>query len=386
MPDQVVELPADDMIVEIKPEDMQLGNDSDGLPKTVPGGASGGVIAKVAPVEAKPELDVELLTKQLAESRDLADQLRRQRASEAAEAQARIAEARKAADTAVDERDRTTNVAMNAHWERLQEGRLASESGMAAANTAIENASRDIATAMESNDPLKMINAQRALARAEATLMELEKRKADFDDKIEQARVSFSERTQAQREAAHARAQEAQRRAQAPPKQPTVDEWIDQFPGKTAAWLRANRDYVTDTAKHNAFIDFSRQWAQDYGKETWHSPPFIEALEKQFGTHEDDGRDPAPEPAQRQQQAPREAPTASRAAPRATAAPASRGTGQYYSSTNPNSRTVRLPPDLARFVRETGLDPQLYAQGILDDIQAGRKPANWLDPDYPRFT
>lgn len=362
-----VELPSEEIIVEIKPGTVEAGPTDRGIPTAAP--------------PKGDALDVEDLQKKLEESQRNTEELRRVRAAELAEAQRRIAAANQAVDEEAKKREQAVDVGMRAHWERLHEAKYAADAGVAAASNAIESASRDIQAAMEANDSLKMIAAQRSLARAEASLIELERRKEGVDQDIERARQSFSQHSHQARQEAEARerrkqqAEETQQR-----RSQTPDEWIDQFPGKTREWLRAHKDYVTDASKHREFLDFSKEWAQDYGQQSWHTPPFIAELERRFGdggASHDDGRDPKPEPATR---------SASRApAPRAVA-PASRGGSEYYSSTNTSARKVMLPADLAKFVRETNLDPEQYAQGILEDIQAGRKPKEWLDPDFPRFT
>ena len=64
-----------------------------------------------------------------------------------------------------------------------------------------------------------------------------------------------------------------------------------------------------------------------------------------------------------------------------SSAPVSRG-GNHFSSRNLDARSVKLPPALAKFVKDSGLDPTQYALGAVEDIKAGKLPKNFLDPDY----
>jgi hypothetical protein len=82
-------------------------------------------------------------------------------------------------------------------------------------------------------------------------------------------------------------AREQAAREPAPKQQPrqqqrqlTVEQWIDQHPRKTAEWMHANKEFVTDRDKHEALLEFGREWAADYGQHTLHSPQFIEAMEE----------------------------------------------------------------------------------------------------------
>ena len=69
---------------------------------------------------------------------------------------------------------------------------------------------------------------------------------------------------------------------------------------------------------------------------------------------------------------------------RVAAAPVSRGGNQFFSSRNMNASQVKLPSDLANFVKQAGLNPTEYALGIVAEIKAGKLPKQWLDPDYDR--
>ena len=161
-----------------------------------------------------------------------------------------------------------------------------------------------------------------------------------------------------------------------PPKQLTPDEWIAQQPRKTAAWLRENKDYVTDPAKHKELIMFANGYAQDYGANSLHSPQFLSELENKFGSAGDDDTVAQNEERPTRKAAPE---VASKPATRSvSSAPVSRG-NNLFSSRNLNATAGKLPPHIAKFVKEAGLDPTKYFHETVELIKKGEMPKDFLD-------
>lgn len=299
-----------------------------------------------------------------------------------ARAQAMEEAARQAAAARADAESRATlreQQAMRAHWARLESDKNQLEQAIAATQIEAQSAERDLIQATEMGDAAKAAAAQRAIAKAEAALGQLESGKHAAEQQLASTRAVFEEhlrRQQTEQDAAPTR--ETQR--QEPPRQQqlqpqTPDAWIDTtaraaIGDQGAEFLKANKNLVTDPRLNAQFLRFADYYAEKHGKSALKSADFIDAVANEFGIagqSEDDEPEAKPEPV--------------RSRRTASAAPVSRG-NQFFSSRNLNATQVKLPPKLAAFVKSAGLDPTKYALQAVEDIRAGRLPKNYLDPDY----
>lgn len=356
--------------------------------------------ARISPLARNRERDDDAEDRRKAEAiqreRDEARRLAEQAQARADALEARLAEESTARVAAEDNSRLREDQAMRAHWGSLESKKQQLEVAVAAQKAAAASAERDVIEATEKGDAVKLAAAQRAIARAEANLQAMEAGLVDADRRIEETRRLFSEHdqqretlaTQRQREIEARRARDAelaQRRQQEQAQRaPDPDAWIDTVAKQAlgddgAEWLRTNREFATDEKKNRAFLRFADQYADDHGKDALKSQEFLDALNERFAPVDQD----EDEKTVRRQASRQADPDGDVERPRArvAAAPVSRG-NQFFSSRNPNASQVKLPPKLARFVRDAGLDPTQYALGVVADIKAGKLPKNFLDPDY----
>jgi hypothetical protein len=356
--------------------------------------------ARVSPLARGRERDPDVEDRRKAEAvereRDEARRLAAEAQARAEALQARLVEESTARVQAEDTGRLREDQAMRAHWASLESKKSQLEVAMAAQKAAAASAERDVIEATEKGDAVKLAAAQRAIARAEAALQTLESGILDADRRIDETRRLFSEHDE-QRAAAQAQraqleqqrrqqaAEEARRRQEQQQQAPDPDAWINnqarQALGDDGAdWLRTNREFVTDEKRNRAFLRFADQYADDHGKDALKSPEFLDALNERFLS--DDGEEEKPARRSRRQAEPENDGEAERPRSRVASAPVSRGGNQFFSSRNLNASQVKLPPALATFVRQAGLDPTQYALGVVADIKAGKLPKNFLDPDY----
>lgn len=266
--------------------------------------------------------------------------------------------------------------AMRAHVLRLQSDKSQIEGAISATQSEAAMAQRELIQAIEAGDAKRQAEAQHAIAKAEAALSQLENGKYAADTELSKANRLFEEHEQA-RTAARKAEPAPERRAEPQPEAMTPDKWIDttvrQVLGdKGADWLRENKQFATDTKLNRKFLRFADEYAEDHGQGALKSAEFLEALNDKFFPDREE-REPEPE-----RVAERQRPTA-----RATsAAPVSRTNNQFFSSRNLNAAQVKLPPKLASFVKQSGLNPTEYALQCVADIKAGKLPKDYLDPDY----
>jgi hypothetical protein len=108
-------------------------------------------------------------------------------------------------------------------------------SGIAAADAEAASAEQALAIAIEAGDAMAQARANRAMAAAEGRKARLEEAKSDLEEVAKR------------RPAARAETREApQRRAPADP----IDQFTQNMSSRSAAWIRAHPDCVTDTKKH----------------------------------------------------------------------------------------------------------------------------------------
>ena len=361
------QISVDDDVIAIPSDEIQLGHDTDGMPMAVPGTKAatgkaiededGGEPARERTRKAEPSVSADEIE---AARRDL-EAARR----EAAESR-RLAEVERAARAkAEDQAGRSTEFGWRAHWAKVNADAETMDGYIASTQSHLEAAERDLQAGIEANDASKISQATRLIARLEGQLDKFESGKAGAKAEIAKTEREYAAYAEAQKAAPAEKAQpEPDKTA---PKAPTPDEWIATHPRKTQEWLRSNKEYVTDPAKHAELMKWANQQAADYGSHYIHSPQFLEALNEQFGSAEDD--------------VPEEKVTAKPKSKVTAAAPVSRR-GNTFSSSNMDAKSVKLPPKLAAFVKSSGLDPTQYALGAVADIKAGRLPKDFLDPDY----
>lgn len=265
--------------------------------------------------------------------------------------------------------------AMRAHVLRLQSDKSQIEGAISATQSEAAMAQRELIQAIEAGDAKRQAEAQHAIAKAEAALSQLENGKYAADTELSKANRLFEEHEQAR--ATRKTEPTPERRTEPQSEAMTPDKWIDttvrQVLGdKGADWLRENKQFATDTKLNRKFLRFADEYAEDHGQGALKSAEFLEALNDKFFP---DREEPEPEPervVERQ-----------RPASRATsAAPVSRTNNQFFSSRNLNAAQVKLPPKLASFVKQSGLNPTEYALQCVADIKAGKLPKDYLDPDY----
>lgn len=416
----------DDLTIDIPIDDIAMGVDPDGLPKTVPGKGAGGTGG--APAEGKPAGKAgaaeggavagkgEGQRKAKAEPRQPTiaelEAARRERDAKGREAAAAMAEAQAAralADTEAKARGeaegallKTRGQALNEYYSRIA-GELSQITSAIASTEALatsaqsalqaamadENATADVRAA-------RVAKAQRELSRAEAELVQLESGKSGAERAVAEAKWYLEEEARNNASLTAARAEDAKAKAQ--PKgqagavagQQTPDQWIDNvrstIGAKVADWLSEHKEYVTDGKLNAKAIAFANNYAL-VEEGALNSDEFIEALNARFFPEEDDDGDGGGAEGDRAgrmtavvEDEPRR--PAAKAAPKAThAAPVSRS-GDYYSSRNPNGSRIKLSPALASIARELGMKPEDYALNARKEIKNGKLPANFLDPDY----
>lgn len=381
MPDE------EEVIVAIPDDTIQIGGDDKG------GAGDPAPTEKATP--AKDEPKVGWRASSLAKDKDKgpsdADRIsaiereRDEAARSAEEARARAAEAEARAEAEAAARMKAEGTsqlreqqAMNAHWHRLQSDKGQIEAAITATLSESQSIERDLIAATETGDAVKAAAAQRALAKAEAALAQLEQGKSAADAQIEEARRLFDEHARNRDRVPEPKPVPVPKKEPPPVVTQTADQWIDTTAKAAlgdagATWLRENKTFVTDAKENRRLLAFADLYAIEHGASALKSEAFIEALNDKFFPDRDRDTEPeherAPEP---------ERPRARTQA----AAPVSRSGNQFFSSRNLNATQVKLPPRLAAFVKASGLNATEYALGAVADIKAGRLPKNFLDPDY----
>lgn len=271
---------------EIHPEDIQLGQDEDGLPRTEP--TEKALEAKKPVEKAKPTIDVDMLSKQLDEQKRSHEELRQAREQDRTEAQAAIDAERKARAAAEGERDKNTDLAMRAHWSRVNAEHQALESAVTSTKQLADSARAEIRAAKEAGDLDRELAASDRLIEATADLRELERGRHGAKAEVERAREAFQA---AAKEPAREERKPDPKPADEPKKAPTPDEWIANCPSATQPWLHAHKEYVTDTRLRARLERYAVDWADEKGADlhdpkavtkALNDPEFIEALDRKF--------------------------------------------------------------------------------------------------------
>lgn len=224
------------------------------------------------------------------------------------------------------------------------------------------NAERELKEALDTADSARAAKAQRTIARLESERMRLEEGKAEL------------ERTTS--------AQPPEERKPEPAKEPTPDDYINSMPPTSQAWLKENRQFVTDPKQHQKMLAYANIAVAE--GLTPHTPEFIAFLDDKLGTGKRDVE------AERDAEAHIEAePEAPKPKTRTTAAPVSRGRTSIssinLSELSPSTKIRFAPAAEKRFAAtaaEMGMDLEAYKRGVVKGIQEGKLPKNFADPDY----
>lgn len=323
-----------------------------------------------SPKTAKEKTDTrddELAT--LRRERDHAAQTAQQIASEYA---ATIAAERKARQEAEAEVSKRTDQTMRARW-----GQVTAEDdhvgGMLTSHKREQlEVKAQLKAALDTGDTEKQSELLDTQSKLNAAIFELEKAKRNTAAEVEKTRDLFASIQKQNAEKPTPKEDPEVKPAVEAKRQPTPDEWIGQFPRKTANWLRENKDYVTDPDKHKELMAFAQEWAADYGQSTLHTPQFIEAMNAKFSSKPDEDDQPEQETVVDVETAPKQ-----RAAP-AHSAPVSRASAPTKSSSQTGTK-VRLTPDqqsTALSIFPEAKTPAeayvMYAQGLQKATSEGR--------------
>lgn len=221
------------------------------------------------------------------------------------------------------------------------------------------SAERELKDALETGDAAKAAKAQRTIARLEAERSRLEDGKAEL------------ERT--------ARSEPAEEKKPDTPKEVSAEDYINGMPATSQAWLRENKQFVTDPKLHQKMLAYANIAVAD-GLQP-HTPEFIAFLDDKLGTKKQE--------AETDHEAHIEAEEAPKPKTRTTAAPVSRGRASIssinLSELSPNTKIRFAPAAEKRFAAiaaDMGMDLEVYKRGVVKGIQEGKLPKNFADPDY----
>ena len=369
---------ADDLI-EIPTDEIALGVDADGLPKTIPGGKVAAAEAEESE-EAGDKKETARLTAIQTERDELRSERDRLAAEAAAEKAARLAAVQER-DTLGSRLEKVTGQGVEAHRaavrERYQRTLTEAEhvkSGIAQAKSMLEQARADLRAAHAAGDGDRITDLTDHLAAVRGHLNQLEASAPSVESYVSQYKAEYehTERAIAEAEQTRAKAPEPEK------KQQSIDDWIAASPTATQGWLGKNKSLLQDQKGFDKVNTFARLYALDHGDHALNTKAFAEALEAKFNPKAKDDEDVTVATDDDDTEAEVEAPKPKKRV--TAAAPVSRG--NTFSSSNMNARAVKLPPKLAAFVKASGLDPTQYALSAVADIKAGKLPKNFLDPDY----
>ena len=366
----------DPSLIEIPSDMIQLGFTDDGMPITEP--------TDKAVAEGKEEPKTATLAdlEQMKRERDEATERLTAEAAAKAKAEAEAKAAREAAEALTGKLGKTEGVLHDrtiqsaaAHYRSVYSEHQQITSAIASTEALAASYEKELAAASEAGDHVKVAATQRAIARAEAHLAQLEAGKSAAEQEVKRAERVWQDVNAAPPVEEPKPKKEAEPKKVDEPEKPNPEAWIAQFPKKTtAAWLNTHKDYVTDPDKHKKLLAFANEWYNEGNP--LHTKDFVAALTAEF----------APEEVEMTEETPVKAAAVTEAKPKAKATPAapvSRG-GGVFSSTNLNASQVKLPADVVAFCKASGLDPTSYALSVVDEIKRGQKPKEWLDPGYDR--
>lgn len=169
------------------------------------------------------------------------------------------------------------------HHLRAQSEKREIEAHISNWETAANVAKRDLTAAKEAGDAAAEAEAIQAITKAQHRISSLEIARGQADEVIEDARREAEKLAkQLVAKKAPEAEPEVKKEEPPPPKKMTEEDWIGQFPRKTASWLKENRAYVSDPVKNMEFVSFVKDWAEDYGQSTVNGPEFMRALTEKF--------------------------------------------------------------------------------------------------------
>ena len=332
-------------------------------------------IARVKDEPAEPKTvkadtrDAEIET--LRRERDTAAQTAKQIAEEASAVVARERQSRSEAEAEAAKR---TDQAMRARW-----GQVTAEDdhvgGLLTSHKREQlDIKRELKAALDAGDTEKQAELMDRQSTVNAVVFELEKAKRTTASEVEKTRELFTsvqqQRAEADRRAAEKPAPKEEVKQPVQEKPKTPDDWIAQFPRKTANWLRENKEYVTDPDKHKQLMEFANEWATDYGQATLHTPQFIDAMNAKFAKQQE-AEEPEQENVVEVETTPKRA-TQSHSAPVSRASAPTKPSGQ-------SGTKVRLTPDqqnIALSIFPEAKSPSeayvMYAQGLQKATSEGR--------------
>lgn len=374
MAEQYIEIPIDD--------DIQLGFDETGFPRTEPTAKPAPVKEAKEPAEkaakAEPAIDPDEFAATKRRADDAAAREQAARSELEAERQARI--------KAEKDRGETVDKAADIYWEGVKAGwqKINTDRDLIANSktfmaSELERAKERHRAAGEAADSAAQTEAAADMADISAKLRDLARGLESADEHIarEKARIErewdqySSQREKSAREAAEP---EPPKKKEESKKQQTPEDWIAQFPRKLAGWLTDNKDYVTDPKKNRDFIEFANEYAADYGQGAVQTPQFVQALREKF-----EPKAPAQETTREDEMAESDVETEEAAPPpsakkSAPAAPVSRSSPGRPASGN----TIRLTTE------QHALAPDLYPN--YDDLspEAKKKFPAW-SPTAARY-
>lgn len=370
--------PTEDLVIEIPSDAVAIAGavDPDGLPKVVAEEVVDEPAPKPKAKEPEPKPDLEL-QRQLAEANQrIADMAKNLEAKDADLATANV------------ERDKSNETSWRTHWAKVNADLASLKSTLSSTDSEIAHVERELTAATTDNDAARIAASTRSIARLEAHKARLEDGVAGAEAEKEDTKVRYLAWVDAQKAKPEPKVE-----AKEPEKKPqaevlTPDEWIEtKAPRATRSWFREHPEFVKPGTKQQRQLDvFVAKYLLDNDRDQHdiaylNSSAFVQALDKEFFPSEDVNmaEDDAPKRGAREEEP--EAKPAPKPRVATPAAPVSRS-GSYFSSSNMTAKQVRLPPKLAKFVKDSGLDPTQYALGAVEDIKAGKLPKNFLDPDY----
>ncbi len=362
-------------------DEMELGVDDDGMPKTVPG-------KRVAKAEA--EVDEEAGDKKeaarLSAIQRERDELREERdrlAADAADKAARLASVARERDTLGSRLEKVTGQGVEAHRaavrERYQRALAEQDhvkSGIGQAKSMLEQARADLRAAHAAGDADRITDLTDHLSAVRAHLNQLETNSPNVESYVNQYKHEYETTEHAIAEMARAPREEPKPE---PEKKQSLDEWIAASPAVTHSWLRDNKTLLADPKGFQKVNLFAREYQIDHGDHAINTKAFTKALEAKFNPQEEEDEEPP-----MRQEEPEEDEVVAAPKPKkkvTAAAPVSRNAP--FSSRNLNAKDGKLPPRLAATVKAAGMDATSYFRESVKLIKEGKLPANFLDDDYP---
>lgn len=235
------------------------------------------------------------------------------------------------------------------------------------ANALTANEEKAAAAERELKDAMEVGDAARA-AKANRTISRLEQERGRLEDgKAELERTARSEPEEKKPEA---------------PKEVSAEDYINGMPAASQAWLRENKQFVTDPKLHQKMLAYANIAVAE--GMTPHTPEFIDFLADKLGTKKQEADVDRESEAHIEPEA--EAP---KPKTRTTAAPVSRGRASIssinLSELSPNTKIRFAPAAEKRFAQtaaDMGMDVEAYKRNVVKAIQDGKLPKNFADADY----